>query len=458
MRHVYFYGVGLAPLVGFGPQLIATVAGNGTAGYSGDTSLAPLAELDSPYGVSVDASGNLYIADYRNYVVREVNPNTDVIVKIAGTAGTSGSTGDGGLATSAEFDRPETPILDGAGNMYVGDNFNNDVRVINGSTGIVSTYAGNLTFGLQGDGGLASSSELGQPHDVTVGNNGDLYIADTNNNVVRRISAITGIITTVAGTGTASYTGDGGPATSATLYRPTAVVMDAAGNLYISDDLNYVIREVAAGTGTITTIVGNSDTNTGAFSGDGGPATSAQINDAEGLALDPAGNLYITDSSNNAVREVSAATGIITSIAGNGNAGAEGYFGDGGPATAALLAYPAEPGIDSAGNLFFGDQDNNVVRVIGSGSPLSSGSGALLSFGAVNVGASSDSQDVTVTNNGTAPLIFTSITASASFNLDGPDTTCTSSTQLAPAQSCVLGVVFAPVSGGGTERDCHVAG
>ncbi len=445
---VNFYGVGLGPLVGFGPQLIATVAGNGTMGYSGDPGLAPLAELDSPYGVSVDASGNLYIADNRNYIVREVNPNTDDIVKIAGTAGTSGSTGDGGLATSAEFDRPETPILDGAGNIYIGDNFNDEVRVINGSTGIISTYAGDLTFGYAGNGGLASGSELGQPHNVTVGNNSDLYISDTYNNVVRRVSAITGIITTVAGTSTASYTGDGGPATSATLYRPTAVVMDAAGNLYISDGQNNVVREVAAGTGTITTIVGNSDTNTGAFSGDGSPATSAQIDDAEGLALDPAGNLYITDSANNAVREVSAATGIITSIAGNGNNEGEGYTGDGGPATAALLAYPAEPGIDSAGNLFFSDQDNNVVRVIGSGSPLISGSVALLIFGSINVGASSSAQDVTVTNNGNGTLTFTSIAASTNFNLNGPDTTCTSSTQLAPRESCVLGVVFAPVAGG----------
>jgi hypothetical protein len=437
---VYFYGVGLAPLIGFGPQLIETVAGNGTAGYSGDTGPAPAAELDTPYGVSLDANDNLYIADYNNAIVRMVNPQTDVITKIAGTPDVTGSTGNGGAATSAKFDLPETPILDSAGNLFVADIYNSEVREISAQTGIISAYAGNLTSGYLGDGGLASSAEINRPYNITIGNNGDLYISDTYNNVVRRVSAITGIITTVAGTGTASYTGDGGPATSATLDHISAVAMDAVGNLYISDDDNNVIREVTAGTGTITTIVGNSETNTGGFSGDGGPATSAQIDDAEGLALDPAGNLYITDSTNNAVREVSVATGFINTIAGNGDSESPGYSGDDGPATAALLNYPAQPAMDFFGDLFFGDYSNNVVRIIGSVAPLS--------FGSVNVGSASAAQDVTVSNNGTAMLTFTSIAASANFNLDGADTTCTSSTQLAPGESCVLGVEFAPGSGG----------
>ena len=437
---VYFYGVGLAALVGFGPELIETVAGNGTSGYSGDTGPAPAAELDTPYGVSLDAADNLYIADYGNAIVRMVNPQTDTITRIAGTPDVTGSTGNGGLATSAKFDLPETPILDGAGNLFIMDIYNCELREVSPQTGIISAYAGNTTEGYQGDGGLASSAEIYASYQATVGNNGDLYIADTYNNVVRRVSAITGIITTVAGTGTRSYSGDGGPATSATFNHIAAVVMDAAGNLYISDDENYVIREVAAGTGTITTIVGNADTNSGGFSGDGDPATSAQIYDAEGLALDPAGNLYITDSSNNAVREVSAATGIINSIAGDGTAESGGYTGDDGPATAALLNYPTQPAMDVFGDLFFGDYSNNVVRIIGSVAPLS--------FGSVNVGSASAAQDVTVSNNGTATLTFTSIAASTNFNLDGADTTCTSSTQLAPGQSCVLGVEFAPGTGG----------
>ncbi len=244
----------------------------------------------------------------------------------------------------------------------------------------------------------------------------------------------------VAGTGTRSYSGDGGPATSATLNRTTAVVMDAAGNLYISDDENYVIREVAAGTGTITTIVGNADTNSGGFSGDGDPATSAQIDDAEGLALDPAGNLYITDSSNNAVREVSAATGIINSIAGDGTAeSAKAILGDDGPATARLLALSLRSrrcDVSSA-ILFFGD-----YRQQRSARHRQRGAAELRQrrMSARRRAA----QDVTVSNNGTATLTFTSIAASTNFNLDGADTTCTSSTQLAPGQSCVLGVEFAP--------------
>ncbi len=436
---IYFYGLGLAPLVGFGPQLIATVAGNGTAGYSGDTGPALAAELDTPYGVSVDASGTLFIADYGNDVVRVVVTQSGDIFEVAGTPDMTGSTGDSGLATSAKFDQPETPILDGAGNLLLADIYNSKVRTINPITGIITSYAGNLTEGYLGDGGLAINAELAYPYNITVGNNGDLYVSDTYNNVVRRVSAITGIITTVAGTGVRSYSGDGGAATSAEFNRPSAVVMDAAGNLYVSDDDNNVIREVAAGTGVVTTIVGNADTNTGAFSGDGGPATSAQIYDAEGLALDPAGNLYLTDSSNNAVREVNVTTGIINSIAGDGTAEA-GYTGDFGPATAALLNYPAQPGMDSAGDFFFSDYSNNVVRIIGSVAPLA--------FGTVNVASTSAAQDVTVSNNGSATLTFTSIAASANFNLDGPDTTCTSSTQLAPGESCVLGVVFAPVIGG----------
>jgi large repetitive protein len=437
---VYFYGVGLAPQVAFSTALIDTVAGDGISGYSGDNGPAFQAELASPYGVSLDAADNLYIADYGNSMVREVSPTTGVISKIAGTADTTGSMGDGGAAASATFDEPETPVLDGAGNMYLGDIFNNKVRVINPTSGTITTYAGNLSPAFQGDGGVASSASLFAPFAVLSAPNGDLYIADTANNVVRRVSAFTGIITTVAGNNTRSYGGDGGPATSASFNHPAALVMDVSGNLYISDDDNNLIREVAAGTGTVTTIVGDPDTNSGAFSGDGGPASGAQLNDPQGLALDPGGNLYITDSLNNAVRKVSATTGLISSIAGNGNAGAEGYSGDGGQATAGLLAYPDQPGFDAAGDLFFGEYDNNVVRIVGSAAPLN--------FGSINVGTSSDPQDVTVSNNGNATLTFSSIGASGNFNLDGPDTTCTSSTQLAPGQSCVLGVVFAPVTGG----------
>ena len=437
---VYVYGVGVAPQLGFFGALINTVAGNGTAGATGDGGLATQAELDAPYGVSVDSIGDLFIADYDNSAVRFVNANTGVISTIAGTLGTTGFSGDGGLATAATMDGVDTPELDGAGNLYFMDYLNRRLRVVSPSSGIIDTYAGNGTFGDTGDGGLATSAEIGGAYSEMIANNGDVYIAHNYSNVVRRISAITGIITTVAGTGTQGYSGDGGPATAATLYFPVAVVMDPSGNLYISDDGNEVVREINYATGTITTVVGNADNGGSGFSGDGGPAISAQVNDAEGLSLDAAGDLYITDSGNNAIREVSAATQIINSIAGNGNLEDEGYSGDGGPSTASLLAYPVFGGFDGAGNFYFSDDDNSVIRAIGGVAPLS--------FGTVNVGASSDPQDVTVTNNGNATLTFTSIGASGNFNLDGPDTTCTSATQLAPGQSCVLGVVFAPLSGG----------
>jgi len=435
---VYVYGIGLGPQVSFFSALINTVAGNGTASFSGDGGLATQAEMNSTWGVSVDPAGDLFIADYENEVIRFVNASTGDISTIVGTPGTAGSTGDGGLASAAELSGPQNPVLDGAGNLYIDDYPNQKIRVVNSVSQFISAYAGNGTAANAGDGGLAVNAEFNGPYAVMIGNNGDAYIAVAD--VVRRVSAITGIITTVAGTGASGYSGDGGPATSARLNFPEALAMDPSGNLFISDDSNNVIREVSYATGTINTVVGNPDNGGAGFSGDGAAASNAQINDAEGLALDPAGDLYVTDSGNNAVREVNVTTQIINSIAGNGNLGEEGYTGDTGPATAAELAYPLFPGFDGAGNFYFADSDNNVVRVIGGVAPLS--------FGTVNVGASSDPQDVTVTNNGNATLTFSSIGASGNFNLEGPDTTCTSATQLAPGQSCVLGVVFAPLSGG----------
>ena len=433
---VYLYGVGAAPQIGFVSGLIATVAGNGTAGYSGDSGPAPAAEMNFTNGTAFDPAGNLYIADFNNNVIRGVAENTGDIATVVGIAGEGGYSGNGGAPTAAELDGPETPIIDGAGNLYWVESNNYVVRKVDSSTDIISTFGGSGTSGYSGDGGLATAATMNNPFAAIVANNGDIYVADFGNFVVRRISAATGIISTVAGTGVTGYSGDGGPATQAAMSPPAAVMMDAAGNLYISDDNNFVIRKITFGTGTISTVIGNGE---GDFSGDNGPALSAGINDVEGLAIDPAGDIYLTDSGNNAVRVVNAVTQIINSIGGVGGSD-EGYTGDMGPATAALLAYPNYPSLDAAGDVFFSDGDNNVVRVIGSVAPLS--------FATTNVGDSAAAQDVTVTNNGNATLIFTSISASANFNLDGADTTCTSSTQLAPSESCVLGVVFAPLSGG----------
>ena len=232
------------------------------------------------------------------------------------------------------------------------------------------------------------------------------------------------------------YSGDNGPATSAELSSPLAVALDSAGNLYLADDGNAAVRRVDAVTGVITTVAGN---GTAGYSGDGGPATSAQLALPGGLVLDGANNLYITDGGNDAIRKVSASTGIITTIAGVPTF--SGYVGDGGPATQSLLSHPSGPALDPQGDIFFSDSNNNVVRGV-------SAVAALVDLGPVAVGSVSNAQDVTVTNNGNLLLTLTSLSITANFNLNGPDTTCTGSTTLNPGDSCVLGIEFAPVTGG----------
>ena len=434
---VFFYGVGLAAQMGFSTALIETAIGNGTAGYSGDGGPADAAELDFTNGTAIDIASNVYVADFNNEIVRKFDGNTGNISTFAGTPQVAGSNGDNGQATSATMHSPETPVLDGAGNLYIADLFANNVRKVDTHSGIITRYAGTGTASYTGDGGLARNATMSHPYALAIGANGDLFIAVENDNVIRRVSAITGVISTISGTGVLGYSGDGGPANLAQLNFPAAAALDANGNLFISDDGNNVIREINPATGTISTVYGNAD---GGFSGDGGLGLSAGINDVEGLALDPAGNVYLTDSGNNAVRKISSATGIINSIAGDGNNGAEDYTGDGGQASAALLAFPSYPSLDAGGALLLSDADNNVVRVIFGAAPLD--------FGTVNVRSSSKPQDVTLTNNGNVPLTFEGLMIDAGFDVDTADTTCTASTILQPGESCVLGVEFTPAAAG----------
>jgi hypothetical protein len=329
---------------------ITTVAGDGTCGYAGDGGPATSAELSFPQGVALDGAGDLYIADIANCVVRAVSGGA--ITTVAGN-GTCGYAGDGGSATSAELNGPTGVALDGAGNLYIADQGNCRVRRV--VAGIITTVAGNGTCGYAGDGGPATSAELNGPAGVGLDGAGDLYIADSANCVVREVSA--GTIMTVAGNGTCGYAGDGGPATSAELNGPTGVVLDGAGDLYIADSANCVVREVSAG--TIMTVAGN---GTCGYAGDGGPATSAELNGPTGVALDGAGDLYIADQSNCRVREVSG--GTITTVAGNGICG---YAGDGGPATSAELDGPTGVALDGAGDLYIADQGNCVAREVSGG-------------------------------------------------------------------------------------------
>jgi uncharacterized protein (TIGR03437 family) len=328
---------------------LTVVAGNGIAGFSGDGGPATSASLNDPQGVAVDSAGNLYIADEHNNRIRKVAGG--IITTIAGN-GSEGFSGDGGPATSATLELPFGVAVDSAGNLYIADFENSRIRKVSGGT--ITTVAGNGSVGFSGDGGPATSASLAFPAGVAVDSAGNLYIADSDNNRIRKVTG--GTITTVAGGGACCY-GDGGPATSASLRYPEGVAVDSAGNLYIADTSDGRIRLVTGG--TITTVAGSGGC---CFSGDGGPATSASLYDPEGVAIDSSGNIYIADTINDRVRKVSG--GTIATIAGNG---VYRYSGDGGPAVNAALNQPYGVTPDSAGNLYIADDQNNRVRKVSGG-------------------------------------------------------------------------------------------
>jgi len=278
--------------------IITTVAGNGSYSFSGDGGPATSAALGNPTGVAVDASGNLYIADTQNDRVRKVD-NSGIITTVAGNGNyASIYTGDGGPATSAMI-YPKGVAVDASGNLYIAETTDNRILKVDKS-GIITTVAGySSTVGYGGDGGPATRAMLNYPLGVAVDTFGNLYIADTGNNCVRKVDTY-GIITTVAGYWAKGYSGDHGPATHAMLNYPTSVAVDASGNLYIADLKNYRVRKVDT-SGTITTVAGNGIPN---YSGDGGPAVYAELGYPYGVAVDTFGNLYIIDT--NAIRKVTA--------------------------------------------------------------------------------------------------------------------------------------------------------
>ncbi len=332
-------------------QTISTIAGIGIAGYSGDGGPATSAKLWGPVKIVFDGAGNMYFTDGGNSSVRKIN-SAGIITRFAGN-GTPGFFGDGGPATVAELYNPTGIAIDGTGNIYICDVTNRRIRKVN-TLGIISTIAGNGTYGYTGDGGMATDAEIKYPSGIVLDASGNIFIADNGCNVIRKINTA-GIISTIAGTGIAGYGGDGMPATAAQFNGPGHIAIDMSGNLFIPDLFNRRVRKIDA-MGIISTVAG---TGTAGYSGDGGPATAALLNQPSSIGIDELGNLYIGDVVNNVIRKVNT-SGIITTIAGTGVAG---YSGDGGPATAAKIKQPLVS-VNCARNVYFTDGSNNVIRKI----------------------------------------------------------------------------------------------
>jgi uncharacterized protein (TIGR03437 family) len=328
--------------------------------------------------VTVDAAGNLFIADTFN-AVRKVS-TSGIISTIAGSYQAAGFSGDGGPAAQAALWSPTGVAVDGAGNLYIADLGNNRIRKVSPGGTITTVAGGGSPASGDGDGGAATSAKLSAPGGVAIDSLGNIFISEggLGGSRIRKVSA-GGTISTIAGNGSLSFSGDGGPATSAALNTPLGIALDGLGNLYVADGGNSRIRRVSA-SGIITTVAGN---GTLSFSGDGGPATSAGLNVPTWVAVDSAGNLYITDAGNERVRMVNA-SGIITTIAGNGILGTT---GDGGPANSAELNVPFGIAHGSGGSVYVSTQGSSgrvrmLVPSASSGSSPSITPSGIISAGA----------------------------------------------------------------------------
>jgi len=312
-------------------------------------------QVRNPRQVSLDGAGNIFFADMDNHSVWRIDAISGAITRVAGT-GRSGFSGDGGPATDARLDSPRGVSVDQAGNIYIADTNNNRIRRV--TAGIITTAGGggNPPSGI-GDGGAATMARLNSPYGVAVDASGNIYIADRDYHRIRKVTS--GIITTVAGTsGGGGFAGDGGPATAAQLNSPRGIFVDNSGDIFIADTDNHRIRKVTVATGTINTVAGSF--GWGDFSGDGGLATEARFNNPRSVFVNNAGNIFIADTDNNRIRKVMIATGIITTIAGTGTAG----YGVGGQATSAQINHPTGVWAKSTGELIFSDTDNSCLRKV----------------------------------------------------------------------------------------------
>jgi streptogramin lyase len=360
-----FFLTGLLCLAPAAPAgTIDTAAGSGRKGYAGDGGPAADARLDQPFHCDLDAAGNLYVAEAGNHCVRRVDRKTGTITTVAGS-GAKGYTGDGGPAAKATLNEPYAVAVESNGDLYVVDRLNAVVRKVDGKTGVITTAAGNGTKAYAGDGGPAADAMLREPNDCCLDGKGGLLIADVADWRVRRLDLKVGTISTFAGTGRPagkldpSRLGDGGPAAQAVLPGARAVCVDGRGNTYVCEREGNAVRKVDA-RGVITTVAG---TGTKGYGGDGGDAARATFNGPKGVRCDRQGNVYVVDTENHAIRRIDAGTDVVTTVAG----GRQGIGGDGGPADRARLDRPHGCVVDADGTLFIADTNNHRVRRVAPG-------------------------------------------------------------------------------------------
>ena len=417
----------------FVPGVIETVAGDASWVYAGDGIPANQASIFLPFGIALNGRGDLFIADSSNNRIRRVDAATQLISTYAGN-GAAGSSGDGGPATSASLSNPTSLAIDPAGNVYIADAGNNVIRRVDAFTQTITTFAG--TLGRHGyiDNVPATSAAFFSPNGISFDVNGNLYVADTGNNVIRLISAANGYVSTVAGS-TAGFSGDGNQATQAQLNAPWSAtpippsIPGVNAGFYIADQGNDRIRKVDA-SGIISTISGS----TPGYSGNNGPASAAQLYKPSSVLVDVAGNLYIADTGNDVVRRINVSTGVITTYAGNGT---ENYTGDGGQANVAGMYGPYAFALDSQGSLYITDVFSNRIRKVFSNV-------ALLNYPTMrNQRVSAPLQQI-IENDGNAPLDLSRFNPVANALLDAATTTCVLNQPLAVVAQCTIGVDFAP--------------
>ncbi len=420
------YGEGLGPEAIVIPGTIRTILDRANAS-GGDV-------LTAPQRMALDPAGNLYVADRASNVVWSLHNQVGASPTIiAGGGALAPAQANGAAATDAFMEQPSAVALDAGGNLYIADTGANLVRKVNLATGIISNVAGTGTSGYSGDKGLAADANLDAPAGVAANAVGDLFIADTGNNVIRRVFARGGIVVTVAGTGNRGYSGDGGDATSAQLNHPQSVALDAAGKMFVADSGNNVIRVIDPVTQSIATIAGN---GTAGFSGDGDQAVNAQLHDPSDIALDASGNLYIADTGNARIRKLNSKSGMLETLAGSAMAGVQ---GDGGPADAAALTTPTGVAVDSRGQVWVADPGNDTVRRISDSTPT-------LSFGSEAVGGMTASQFVALSNIGNQSLTidqYPGLPDPPDFVL-GPDANACAAGSLASGDHCSVSFAFHP--------------